>query len=245
MDLRGTHTEVAASRIGGNDLSTSRTNRGREWLIIIAVVIGLHALLFITVRPAFFSMFKKTVTSTADGNAGEPFAPAAILTIPIEIEDQPEEQQNPVQEATDPTRQDRKKKREDEARVVIGRAVSDKPGQNEPAPVDIENVIGQSMETLPHNFGPEEVMIPPRAIEITWPDVSRLQHCQGHHIDMKVQVNEKGEIMTIEPLDRNHPDDCIRAALESAGRIVFEPGKVNGEATPMWTQVRIEFRKAR
>jgi hypothetical protein len=34
----------------------------------------------------------------------------------------------------------------------------------------------------------------------------------------------------------------VRAALESAARIVFEPGRINGVPVAMWTQVRIEFR---
>jgi hypothetical protein len=88
-------------------------------------------------------------------------------------------------------------------------------------------------------------MIPPRALEITWPDTRDLGHCLGHHIDIMIQVDEKGSIVSIKPLDSNHPQDCIDAALESARQIVFEPGRVNGVPASMWTQVRIDFRKKR
>jgi len=209
------------------------------------VVIGFHVLLFLTVRPAFFAMFKKTVTSASEGSQGEPFAPAAIFTIPIEIEDQPNEKQDPVQDALDPAERERKKKdRQPQPNVVVGKTVPAEDSRQTDAPIDIENLIGESPETLPHNIGKEEIMIPPRALEITWPDTRNLEHCLGHHIDLKIEVNERGEIMTIEPLDTNHPVDCIRVAVESAGRIVFEPGQIDGHPSPMWTQVRIEFRKA-
>jgi hypothetical protein len=72
-----------------------------------------------------------------------------------------------------------------------------------------------------------------------------LRHCLGHHIDIRIEVDERGKVLRVEPMDMNHPQDCIAAALESAGKIVFEPGQVDGTTTRMWTQVRIDFRKKR
>ena len=211
-------------------------------MIIVAVVLALHAVLFISVRPAFFSMFKKTTTSTAEGK-GEPFAPRAILTIPIEIEDpRPDKTEEPVNENADPKPAETRKI--DQKQVVTTQeAVNIDEGGQSDAPLDVENLLGESPQTLPHNIGPEEVMIPPRALEITWPDTRDLGHCRGHHIDLMIQVDEKGSIITIKTLDSNHPQDCIDAALESASQIVFEPGRVNGVPAAMWTQVRIDFRK--
>jgi outer membrane biosynthesis protein TonB len=224
-------------------LRTSAQKKSKEWLIIVAVVVALHALLFISVRPSFFSMFKKTTTSTAEGYKGEPFAPSAILTIPIEIEDpQPDKPQEPIQDNAEPTPTETKKI-DHKPVVATQEAVNIDEGDPSDAPLDVENVLGESPETLPHNIGPEEVMIPPRALEITWPDTRDLGHCLGHHIDMMIHVDENGSIVAVEPLDSNHPPDCIRAAVESARHIVFEPGRVNGLPSSMWTQVRIDFRK--
>ncbi len=189
-------------------------------------------------------MFKKTTTSTAEGT-GEPFAPTAILTIPIEIEDPlPDEAEEPVNENADP-KPTETRKIEQKPAVATQEAVTIDEGGQSDAPLDVDNLLGESPQTLPHNIGPEEVMIPPRAIEITWPDTRSLGHCLGHHIDMMIQVDEKGSIITIKTLDSNHPQDCIDAALESASQIVFEPGRVNGVPASMWTQVRIDFRKKR
>jgi hypothetical protein len=188
-------------------------------------------------------MFKRTTTSTAEGYQGEPFAPRAILTIPIEIEDsQTDEARKPVDETAEPKPPD---KREVDAKPVVAtqEAVDIDEGNPSDAPLDVENLLGKSPETLPHNIGPEEVMIPPRALEITWPDTRDLRHCLGHHIDVMIHVDERGRIIGIKPLDSNHPQDCIDAALESVAQIVFEPGRVNGVPASMWTQVRIDFRR--
>jgi hypothetical protein len=232
----------STSPIGGNVLSTSRKKRTKEWTIIVSVVIGLHVLLFLSVRPAFFSMFKKTVTSASEGDEGRPFAPRAILTIPIEIEDYPSDQeQEVVQEAIEPVPRERRKL--DAPMTILEEITEDNEGEESNAPLDVEKLLGESPQTLPHNIGREKIMIPPRALEITWPDTRALKHCLGHHIDMKIHVDATGAIVSIQPLDMNHPSDCIEAAVESASEIVFEPGRVDGVATPMWTHVRIDFRK--
>lgn len=222
-----------------------RHKRTKEWLIIVAVVVALHAVLFISVRPSFFAMFKRTTTAVSHGQEAEPFAPTSVLIIPIEIEDEPiDQEQDPVQVA--PERVVREVKRERERSDTAEHQVADNDqAEDSDAPIDVESVLGESPETLPNNTGPERIMIPPRALEITWPDTRKLRHCLGHHIDLKILVDDSGAIVSIEPLDTNHPADCIRAAVESANRIVFEPGRVDGAPSRMWTQVRIDFRKKR
>jgi TonB family protein len=80
-------------------------------------------------------------------------------------------------------------------------------------------------------------------VEITWPDTRQLRHCLGEDIDVRIEVDEDGTVLSVEPVDKKQPKDCMRAAIESARAIVFEPGEVDGVPTRMWTQVRIEFRK--
>jgi len=233
---------TSISSIGGNVLSTARKKRTKEWAIIVSVVIALHVALFLSVRPAFFSMFKKTVTSASDGEQGRPFAPRAFLTIPIEIEDHPTDQeQELVQEAIEPVPRERRKL--EPPLTLLEETTENNQGEQSDAPVEIDKLLGESPQTLPHNIGREKIMIPPRALEITWPDTRNLKHCLGHHIDMKIRVDAEGAISSIQPLDMNHPSDCIEAAVESANEIIFEPGRVDGIPTAMWTHVRIDFRK--
>ena len=91
--------------------------------------------------------------------------------------------------------------------------------------------------------GAELVEIPPRPLEITWPDTHDLKHCIGHQIDVRIQVDEDGTILNVEVDDTGQPSDCVMAALESAREIVFSPGLINGKPAKMWTQIRIDFKK--
>lgn len=221
----------------------SKRIKSREWIIIIAVAIVIHVALFFFIRPSFFSAFRKTIDETSETGEGQPFTQTAILTIPIEIDDVSEvEEQNPVQETAEARRREEKRHQE-VTRVILNDAVTTDEGPAAEAETDVDNLSGQSPQTLPHNIGPEAVVIPPRALEITWPDTRKLRHCLGHHIDIRIQVAEDGAIARVEALSNDHPPDCIRAALESARRIVFEPGQKDGRPTTMWTQVRIDFRK--
>jgi hypothetical protein len=222
-----------------------RHKRTREWLIIVAVVVALHAVLFLTVRPSFFAMFKKTTTADSAGQKAEPFASTSVLIIPIEIEDESNEaEQDPVQEAPEQVVREVKEKRE-QSLAAKHEVPENDQARDSDAPIDVESVLGESPETLPNNTGPKRIVIPPRALEITWPDTRKLRHCLGHHIDLKILVDDQGKIVSVEPLDTGHPNDCIQAAVESASRIVFEPGRVDGAPAEMWTQVRIDFRKKR
>jgi hypothetical protein len=89
------------------------------------------------------------------------------------------------------------------------------------------------------------VSIPPRPIEITWPDTRSLQHCLGHYIDVKIHVSATGKILDAQAAEEDHPADCLQAALDSANRIIFEPGQIDGQPARMWTLVRIDFRRKR
>ena len=76
-----------------------------------------------------------------------------------------------------------------------------------------------------------------------WLATQDLGHCLGRYIDVQIQVGETGEIIQVHLPDTEHPPDCLSAALESARRIVFAPGKINGRPARMWTEIRIDFRK--
>jgi hypothetical protein len=106
---------------------------------------------------------------------------------------------------------------------------------------DLGDLVGDAGQTIPRGAAPELVKIPPRPLQITWPDTRRLKHCLGHRISVRIQVDEQGAIVRIEGGDGDHPPDCVRAALESAGRIVFAPGTIGGKPVRMWTEIRIDF----
>jgi hypothetical protein len=107
---------------------------------------------------------------------------------------------------------------------------------------ELGGLIGDASRTIPRGSVPDLVKIPPRPLQITWPDTRRLKHCLGHQIRVRIQVDEEGTIVRVEIPDDDHPADCVSAALESAGQILFAPGTIGGKPVKMWTEIRIDFR---
>jgi hypothetical protein len=85
--------------------------------------------------------------------------------------------------------------------------------------------------------------VPPRPIEITWPDTRKLSHCVGLRVDVRIRVDAEGRVEKVEPASTGLPEDCVRAALETARRIKFAPGTVAGKPATLWSLVTIDFEK--
>jgi hypothetical protein len=111
--------------------------------------------------------------------------------------------------------------------------------------VNILDVIGESQAPIPSSPTASAAVVPPRPVEITWPETEKLGHCLGLDIDIRIRVGERGDVLRVEPLSNDDPRDCIQAAIDAAERIKFRPGTVDGKAMAMWTQIRIEFRRQR
>jgi len=86
-------------------------------------------------------------------------------------------------------------------------------------------------------------VVPPRPVEITWPDTRKLSHCVGLRIDVRIRVDEAGRVERVEPASQGLPDDCVRAALDTAKRIKFTPGTIGGKPAALWSLVTIDFEK--
>jgi len=87
--------------------------------------------------------------------------------------------------------------------------------------------------------------VPPRPIEITWPDTRKLSHCVGLRIDVRIRVDALGRVERVEPASTGLPEDCVRAALDTAKRIKFTPGTVDGKPATLWSLVTIDFEKGK
>lgn len=214
-----------------------RRRKSTYWLVFIGIALLIHILLFFSIKPGFFTPFKKRISTTSDGAPSFPSMPDAIITIPIEIAEMSDATVRPPEE--DPTDEPPDDPDKNSTKPEPSR------GGEASKPVDIESILGQTPATLPSSPGYAAVTIPPRPIQITWPETRNLKHCLGHHIDVRILVGGDGEILEVEAQDKDHPSDCIEAALESARHIVFVPGTTDGAPSKMWTQVRIEFKRGR
>jgi hypothetical protein len=214
--------------------NVKRRNRTKQWLVFVGIAVLVHLALFFYIKPSFFLAFQRTTLedpTTAPRGTG---IPDAIVYIPIEFTDS--EQRDPVEEISDEPAEDETIDPTDE----IPPPESGAPSQPD---ITMDNLLGEASHTLPQGPGARSVQIPPRPLEITWPDTRELKHCLGHQIDVRIEVDENGDILQVRVVEEGHPPDCVFAALEAAREIVFAPGKINGKPAVMWTQIRIDFKK--
>lgn len=89
----------------------------------------------------------------------------------------------------------------------------------------------------------QSAVVPPRPVEITWPDTRRLSHCVGLRVDVRIRVDATGRVERVEPASAGIPEDCMQAALDTARRIRFTPGTIGGEPATLWSVVTIDFER--
>jgi TonB family protein len=85
--------------------------------------------------------------------------------------------------------------------------------------------------------------IPPRPVEITWPETRQLKQCIGQSVNVKILVSEEGRVKEVKIVPAEILPACADAALAAARHIRFEPGRTGGVAAEMWTEVRIDFQR--
>jgi outer membrane biosynthesis protein TonB len=209
----------------------------RKWWFIAAIVLLFHLSLLLFVRPESFDFLLRDIDAEEGSRSSRAASiPDAIIAIQVEVEDA--ESEFVVETPIDPAR----------PAPPSPPSPTPEPGADRDAPlqsIDVGDILGQAQAPRTGGGTRRGETIPPRPIEITWPETRRLRHCIGRHVDVRIRVGEDGGIREVEPQDDDVPPDCLRAALDAARRIKFTPGKVDGRPAELWAQVRIDFEEKR
>jgi hypothetical protein len=208
--------------------------RSRRWLIFIAVALFFHLVLFVYVKPRYLSFLLPAGRTSGQGQPGGGAPPDAILYIPVEL-DEPSQEEALTRLVQEPAAEEPAKPSDTGGQPGSGGEPEGMAG--------LGDMVGNASRPLPPAPEGDLVRIPPRPLQITWPDTKRLKICLGHQIGVRVQVDEDGRILRVEPSPSASPPECVRAAVECATQIVFAPGKINGRSAKMWTEIRIDFRE--
>jgi hypothetical protein len=211
------------------DLASSRRQSSRYWLVIVLIAVLVHLMVIFGIKTQHLGVFRRSVDDRVASSSKPASFPDAIVAVIVDVEgDEP----IPVQIETPP------QEYRDSPVIDVERQ-----GDNEEATEDILDVLGEAHAPLPSRPSTSSAVIPPRPIEITWPETRNLSHCLGTHVDVRIHVSESGQILVAEPASGDIPDDCAAAALKAARRIVFLPGTQDGLPKTMWTEIRIDFRR--
>jgi TonB family protein len=109
--------------------------------------------------------------------------------------------------------------------------------------LDLDDVLDQAAGPRGASSAADYAPVPPRPIEITWPETKQLKQCIGQSVNVKIWVSENGAVKDAKVVPSGVLPACADAALSAARHIRFEPGRQGGVAVTMWTEVRIDFQK--
>lgn len=157
--------------------------------------------------------------------------PDAIISLPLVVEEPVDITESKEAEEAEPPPE----KASDERRATSG-------GFTIPS---IETLIGDGDVPISRGGGSARMVLPPKPLEIAWPDARGLERCVGLAIELRIHVDKDGGIDRIEPTERRYPRQCLQAAVSAARKIVFSPGTIDGEPAAMWTTIRIDFKPKR
>lgn len=211
------------------DTDTRTRGGSKRWLVIILIAVAVHLFVLVGVKPQYFNVFRRSLDDSEATSSRRASFPNAIIAVTVDVEGE-----RPLPVIIEEVRQEQQEP-----------VVSDNhtPNEAESETDDLLDILGTANSPLPSLPSTTAEVIPPRPVEITWPETKDLGHCRDLHVDVRIEVGEDGEILGIEPVENNVPDDCTDAALRAARRIVFLPGRVAGKPKTMWTQIRIDFRR--
>ena len=201
----------------------------RYWMLIILLAVLGHFALVLLVKPSFLGIFKKSIVDTDASSSTASSPPNAIIVISM---DESGEETRPV-EIIEPMRDF------SETEAVETDDASDSDSDSD----DVLDLVNDHQAPLPGSPTTRAAVIPPKPVEITWPETKNLRHCLGMRITVRIRVDKRGEIIRVEPVRSNLPPDCTAAAERAARRIVFLPGKINGKPAEMWATIQIDFRQ--
>ncbi|HEX6790113.1 MAG TPA: TonB family protein [Candidatus Krumholzibacteria bacterium] len=119
----------------------------------------------------------------------------------------------------------------------------EEPRPETPADLDLDELLDQAAGPRSDAAPTAPAPVPPRPIEITWPETKQLKQCIGQSVTVRIWVTEAGGVRDAQLVPSGVPPACAEAALAAARRIRFEPGRQGGIPVSMWTEVRIDFQR--
>jgi TonB family protein len=119
----------------------------------------------------------------------------------------------------------------------------EKPHEEPKPDLNLDDVLDEAAGPRGSTSATDVAPVPPRPIEITWPETRQLKQCIGQSANVRILVSEQGKVKDAKIVPSGVLPACADAALSAARHIRFEPGRQGGVPVEMWTEVRIDFQK--
>ncbi len=202
-------------------------NTPKQWTVITAAVILLHAAFLLFFKPRYLEVFKSETPAGEEADDRFPYLDNPFHVIPLAPESN---SATPISEVTAENRE----------------SVSETPS---------ETAVGEpQFELLPLRGGrggaagahgdarPRHATVEPKPLYIPWPKYPQgIKEMPQGSVELMLLINEKGEVEDIAITRKLPLPELNRIAVDAARRIRFTPGMVKGVRSAMWVRLAIGF----
>ncbi len=201
---------------------SSRSTR-KQWRIIIASAVLLHAAFLLFFQPRYLEVFRTELPPGEDSTDRYPFLdnPFRVLSLSVEPRSAAAIGEKEAAEETDAA--------EDAARFeAMGEP------QSEMLPLHGGGGGGTR--------GSRNATVEPKPLYIPWPKYpAGLKKLPEGRVELLLLINEKGEVDDVKVTRTLPLEELNRIAVGAARRIRFTPGTERGVRKPMWVRLAIGF----
>jgi TonB family protein len=200
-------------------------NTSKQWGLIIAIVLILHAALLLFFKPRYLEIFKTQSPTGEETCDRYPFLdnPFHVLSLSVE----------PRQEAlavrTEPKTVSKSQEEAEDAEAI---------GEPESEMMPLQGGAGR----VGSSSSPRNATVEPKPLYIPWPKYPQgIKQISQGSVELLLLINERGEVADIK-ITRELPlSELNRVAFEAARKIRFTPGMEHGIRKSMWVRLAIGF----
>lgn len=203
--------------------SPSLRNTRRQWAIIIASALLVHAAFFLFFQPRYLDVFRTELPPGEESTDRYPLLDNPFRVLSLSVEPQP---------AAAVT----KKRAAEKAESADDAARFEALGEPQSEMLPMQGGGGGGTR------GSRKATVEPKPLYIPWPKYpAGLKKLPEGRVELMLLINEKGEVDDVKVTRTLPLEELNRIAVEAARRIRFTPGTEQGVRKPMWVRLAIGF----
>jgi TonB family protein len=208
----------------GREAHRSYRSTRRQWAIIIASAVVIHAVFLLLFQPRYLEVFRTETPVGEESTDRAPFLDNPFHVLSLSVEPRPSRAAATPREISEG------------AEAAPEEIPLGAPGEPQSEILPIQG--GGSRGTR----GSRNAVVEPKPLYIPWPKYpAGIKQLPQGRVELMLLINEKGEVDEVKVTRALPREELNRIAVESARRIRFTPGTEGGVRKPMWIRLAIGF----
>jgi TonB family protein len=209
----------------GRESRRSPRRTGKQWAIIVASAVLVHAAFLLLFQPRYLEVFKTDMPAGEESTDRSPLLDNPFHVLSLSVEPQPAPARAAARQAAEEAE-----------------SATEEPAIGAPGDLQSEMLPLQGGGGSRGTRGSRNAVVEPKPLYIPWPKYpAGIKQLPPGRVELTLLINEKGEVDDVK-ITRSLPlEELNRIAVEAARRIRFTPGSEGGVRKPMWIRLAIGF----